>query len=72
MINVEVAGSNSFRDIKKNHFVTVATEAAAEADIDDGIKRKRFRVSLKNDRTLDQSWKLEMESHTYMMKKLAV
>ena len=37
----EVPGSNSFRDIQKNHFVT------AEADIDDSIKRKRIRVSLK-------------------------
>ena len=31
--------------LKKNHFVTVeaATESAAEADIDDSIKRKRVR-----------------------------
>ena len=29
---------------KKNHFVT----AEAAADIDDSIKRKRIRVSLKN------------------------
>ena len=41
--NFEVASSNSFRDIKKNHFVT-----AAAAEIDDSIKRKRFRVSLKD------------------------
>ena len=34
-----------FRDIK-NHFVTAA-DAAKEADIDDSIKRKRIRVSLK-------------------------
>ena len=41
VINFEVASSNSFRDIlKKNHFVTAA-------DIDDSIKRKPFRVSLK-------------------------
>ena len=42
MVYFEVTSSNSFRDIKK-HFVT-----AAEADIDDSIKRKRFHVSLKN------------------------
>ena len=41
--NLEVASSNSFQDIKKNHFVT-----AAEADIDDSIKRKRICVSVKN------------------------
>ena len=35
-VKFEVASSSSFRDIKKNHFVT-----AAEADIDDSIKRKR-------------------------------
>ena len=40
-MNFEVAISNSFRDIQKNYFVT------AEADIDDTIKRKRIRVSLK-------------------------
>ena len=38
----EGASFSSFRDIK-NHFVT-----AAEADIDDSIKQKRIRVSLKN------------------------
>ena len=43
-IDFEVAISNSFRDIKKNRCVT----AVAAADIDDSIKRKRFRVSLKN------------------------
>ena len=43
MLNFEVASCSSFRVIKKNHFVT--TEAAA--DIDDSIKRKRIRVSLK-------------------------
>ena len=32
------------RYLNKNHFVT----AAEAADIDDGIKRKRIRVSLKN------------------------
>ena len=47
MVNFEVASTNSFRDIKKNHFVTA--EAAAAADIDDSIQRKRFRVSLNND-----------------------
>ena len=44
LLNFEVTSSNSFRDITKNHFVTTA--AAAEADIDDSIKRKRTRVSL--------------------------
>ena len=43
VINFEVASSNSFQDIKKNHFVM----APAKADIDASIKRKRFRVSLK-------------------------
>ena len=43
VLNFEVASSNSFRDIpKQNHFLT----AEAAADIDDSIKRKRFRVSL--------------------------
>ena len=35
LVHFEVA--SSFRDIPKNHFMT---------DIDDSIKRKRFRVSL--------------------------
>ena len=43
VLNFEVAGFSSFRDIPKNHFVT-----AAEAHIDDSIKRKRIRVSLNN------------------------
>ena len=45
VVNFEVAISNSFRDIQnKSFFLTVA-----EADIDDSIKQKRFRVfSLKN------------------------
>ena len=42
-LNFEVSGFSSFRDIKKNHFVT-----AAEVDIYDSTKRKRIRVSLKN------------------------
>ena len=43
--NVEVAGSGrpSYRDeVLKKHFMT----AAAAADIDGSIKRKRIRVSL--------------------------
>ena len=44
VVNFEVASSNSFLDITKKHFVT----AVAAADIDYNIKRKRFRVSLKN------------------------
>ena len=48
--NFEVASFSSFRDIKKtDHFVT----AAAQADIDDSIKRKRIRVSLKNAELID-------------------
>ena len=42
VIYCEVASSNSFRDIQKNHFVT----AAAEADIDDCIKRNAFAFRL--------------------------
>ena len=41
VVNFEVDSYNSFQDIPKNHFV------AAKADIEDSIKRKRFRVSLK-------------------------
>ena len=43
VVNFEVAISNSFRDIPKNHFVTAAV---AEVDIDDSIKRQRYRISL--------------------------
>ena len=43
MLNFEVTSFCSFLDIKKNHFVT----AEAAADLDDSIKRKRIRVSLK-------------------------
>ena len=39
-----VASSSSFGDIQRNHFVT----AESEADINDSIKRKRIRISLKN------------------------
>ena len=41
VVNAKVTSSNNFRDIKINHFMT-----AAEADIDDSIKRKHIRVSL--------------------------
>ena len=41
MVNFEVAGSSSYREIPKNHFVMAA------ADIDDSIKRKRIRTSFK-------------------------
>ena len=44
MLNVEVASFSSFRDIKKNLFVT----AEVVAEIGDSLKRKRVRVSLKN------------------------
>ena len=48
MLNSEISSSNSFRDTKK-HFVTAAA-AAAEADIDDSIKRKKtpyaFRLKM--------------------------
>ena len=40
--NLEVTSFNSFRDIPKNNLVTTA------ADIDDSIKRKLIRISLKN------------------------
>ena len=43
--NLEVASSNSFRDIKKNPFVTAA-EAAA--DIDDSISENAFAFRLIN------------------------
>ena len=45
MLNFEIASFISFRDIKKNHFRTA--EAEAKADVDESIKRKRIRVSLK-------------------------
>ena len=38
VINFEVASSNCFRDIPKNHFVTAADAAKAAADTDDRIK----------------------------------
>ena len=44
VVNFEVARSNSFEIFPQNHFVT----AASMVDIDDSIKRKRFRVSLRN------------------------
>ena len=47
LVKFEGARSNNLRDIKKNHFVTA--DAAAEANVDDSIKRKRIRVLLKND-----------------------
>ena len=48
MLNFEVASSKSFRDIQKAHFVMAEAAAeTAEADIDDSIKRKRIRVSIK-------------------------
>ena len=50
VISFEVANSNGFRYIPQNHFVTA--ETAAEADIDDSIKRKRFRVSLNNNKII--------------------
>ena len=43
MLNFQVASFSSFRDIQKNNFVT-----AVAADIDDSIKRKRIRISLRN------------------------
>ena len=44
VVNFEVASSSCLRDVKNKYFVTAPAEAAA--DIDDGIKRKRFRVWL--------------------------
>ena len=46
VVNFEVAISNSFRDIFKKSLRD--SSEAAEADIEDSIKRKRIRVSLKN------------------------
>ena len=40
-LNFEVHSFSSFWDIKKNHFVTAA------ADVDDSIKWKCIRISLK-------------------------
>ena len=48
LLNLEVASSTIFRYITKNHFVTVAVEAARAADIVDSVKRKHIRASLKN------------------------
>ena len=44
VVNFEVATANIFQDtIQKNHFVNAEAE---EADIDDSIKRKRFRLEM--------------------------
>ena len=43
VLNFEVASCSNFRDIQTNHIVTMAA-----VDIDDRIKRKRIRLSLKN------------------------
>ena len=60
VVNFEVAISNSFRYIQKNHFVT-----AAEADIDDSetlsafrlkMSRKKYDTDLSNLRLLDDDW----------------
>ena len=40
VLSFEVVSSNSFRDIKKKHFVT----AAAVAEFDDSIKRNRLTL----------------------------
>ena len=51
MLNFEVVASLVDAEIlRKNHFVT----AGEAADIDDSIKRKRIRVSLKNDLIEDE------------------
>ena len=47
LLNFEVAVFGIFQDIRTNNFVTAVVWAAADADIDDRIKRKRIRVSLK-------------------------
>ena len=61
VINFEVASYSSFRDIKKNHFVTVA-------DIEDSIKRKRIRVfRLKN---IIQHQQFPVETQLCFMKLL--
>ena len=47
VVNLEVASSNTFETLK-NSFRDGGGGEAAEANIDDSIKRKRFRVSLNN------------------------
>ena len=47
VLNFEFASFSSFRYIQKNHFLTAEAAAKTEADIDDSIKRKHIRVSLK-------------------------
>ena len=44
VVNFEIASCSSFQDIWEKKFIM----AAAEADIDDSIKRKRIPVSRKN------------------------
>ena len=50
MVNLEIASPSGFQDIQQNnHFVpTGGAVVAAEADIDDIIRRKHIRVSLRN------------------------
>ena len=54
VLNFEVASFSSFRDIKKNHFVT--------ADIYESIRQKRIRVSLKKQRNSYFRWNIELKS----------
>ena len=47
--------------------MTAAAEAEAAADIDDSIKRKRYRVSPKNVRVLpcvDSHWQIDRDNNT--------
>ena len=63
MVKFEVAISNSFGDIPKKSF---RDGAAAEADIDDSIKRKRFRVSLNEAIHQKRTRKVEQEAYHKM------
>ena len=48
VVNVEAASSKTLRDIPKKSFRDGGVGEATAADIDDSIKRTRFRVSLTN------------------------
>ena len=64
VLNFEVDNFSSFRDIKKNHFVTAEAVAVTVADIDDNIEWKRIRVSLKNgNQNLEPEFLLDFYTH---------
>ena len=47
VVHFEVASSSSFQDIPRKSFGDGGGGGTAAVDIDDSIKRKRIRVSLK-------------------------